>query len=386
MDISVMSFGAMRIVSENEETPEQCRERAFATMRRALDVGINHIETARGYGQSETLIGEALKQGVIRRDEFYLTTKIAPSASAEEFRTALDDSMARMNVTHVDNLDMHGVNTPEHVSMCRLPAGCMAAAKAAVTEGLVSHLGFSTHAPLEVILDAINTDAFQSINLHYYYVNQRNRPAVDLATRNGMGVFIISPTDKGGQLFDPPAALVEICRPLTPIQMNQRWLLAQPEVHTLSLGCTRPEEFDAHLDIANRCNGPLGAEERAMFERLEMAMGAVGASFCNFCHACLPCPEDVHIPEILRLRNLVRAYDMTGFGKYRYKMFAHRDAQTGAKVGGAGHWFPGADASFCTSCGDCLPRCPLNLPIPLLLADTHDLLAGEVGKRLWADD
>jgi predicted aldo/keto reductase-like oxidoreductase len=385
MNLSVLSFGAMRIGPEKDETEAQNHERAFATLRRALDVGINHIETARGYGQSEQLIGLALKQGVIRREEFYLTTKIGPNESADEFRSALDDSMTRMNVSRVDNLDLHGVNTQEHVDLCLRKGTCMAAAQRAIGEGLVGHLGFSTHAPLQVILNAIATDLFQSVNLHYYYINPRNLPAVEQAIARDMGVFIISPTDKGGQLFRPSERLRELCLPWTPIEMNQRWLLAQPEVHTLSLGCERSEEFDAHLEMARRAHGPLTGEEQGIFARLETAMGGLGADYCNFCHACLPCPEDVHIPEILRLRNLAVAFDMQEFGKYRYRMLAHKDAETGERVGGAGHWFPGTDAAFCTDCGDCLPRCPQHLSIPTLLRDTHERLSGEVGKRLWED-
>jgi predicted aldo/keto reductase-like oxidoreductase len=383
MNLSVLSFGAMRIGPANGEAEEQNLERAQNTLRRALDVGINHIETARGYGLSEQLIGAALQNGVIRREEFYLTTKIGPNESADEFRRNLDDSMARMKVSHVDNLDIHGINLQEHVELCQRRGTCMEAAQRAVEEGLVGHLGFSTHAPLQVILNAIDTDLFESVNLHYYYINQRNRPAVERAIEKDMGVFIISPTDKGGQLFKPSPQLVELCNPWTPIQMNQRWLLAQPSVHTLSLGCEEPGEFEPHLEMANREHGPLTAEELEIFARLERAIGALGESYCNFCHACLPCPEDVHIPEILRLRNLTVAFGMEEFGKYRYRMFAHKEPETGARVGGAGHWFPGTDAAFCTDCGDCLPRCPLHLPIPTLLRETHQALSGEVGKRLW---
>jgi uncharacterized protein len=385
MNLSVLSFGAMRIIPEKNESETDAQDRAFAVLRRALDVGINHIETARGYGQSEQIIGSALKEGLIRRDEFYLTTKVGPNASGDEFRKALDDSMARMGVEFVDNLDIHGINTDELLQTTVAPGACMDAAEKAVGEGAVGHLGFSTHGPLSTILDAIATDRFQSINLHYYYINPRNLPAVKAARARDMGVFIISPTDKGGQLFDPPAKLIELCRPWTPIQMNQRWLLAQPDVHTLSLGCERTSDFDAHLAMANREHGPLTQDEQVIFARLGEAVAGIGDTYCNFCHACLPCPEDVHVPEILRLRNLTHAFDMQEFGKYRYKMFVHKDAETGERTGGAGHWFPGTDAAFCTDCGDCLPRCPLDLPIPALLRETHAALSGEVGKRLWED-
>ncbi len=382
LDMSVLSFGAMRIPPVDGETPEANRQRAFATLRRGLDVGINHVETARGYGLSQALIGQALAEGVVRRDEFLLTTKIGPTETAAEFRGALDDSMLRMGVTYVDNLDIHGINTFDLLELSLRGDGCLAAARRAIDEGIVGHIGFSTHAPLEVILAAIETDEFESVNLHYYYINQRNRPAVELAARKDMGVYIISPTDKGGQLFSPPEALARLCAPFTPIELNHRWLLAQPEVHSLSLGAARPEEYEAHLAAAER-GGPLTADEAAAIARLDARMASLGATLCTFCHECLPCPEDVQIPEILRLRNLTVAYEMSDFARYRYGMMAHRDPETGQRAGGAGHWFPGAQGTFCTNCGDCLPRCPVNLPIPDLLRETHETLVGRTGKRLW---
>ncbi len=382
MNLTVLTFGAMRIPPEKDETPEANFERALATLRRGLDVGINHIETARGYGLSEELIGKALQQGVIKRDEFYLTTKIGPRETAAEFDEALRDSMGRMGVDYVDNLDIHGINTPELITMSTSPGGCFDAVKTAIADGRVGHIGFSTHGPVEVIVDAIETNLFESVNLHYYYMNQRNLRAVHAATEKDMGVFIISPTDKGGQLFNPSAKLKELCSPYTPIEFNQRWLLSQPEVHTLSLGAANPWEYDAHLKMAN-VDGPLSADEQIILNRLDEAMSNVGISFCSNCQACLPCPEDVAIPEILRLRNLVKAFDMVEFGKYRYKMLAYKEEETGERKGGIGHWLPGAQGTFCTDCGDCLPRCPLNLPIPELLRESHSLMSGEVGKRLW---
>ena len=379
---TVLTFGAMRIPPGSDEEPESARDRAMSTLRRALDVGINHIETARGYGASEELIGAAIAEGVIHRDEFILTTKIPPMESADEFRSALDDSLRRMNVTHVDNLDIHGINTRNLLQMAVNPKGTMQAVRKAMDEGLVRHLGFATHAPLEVIIETIGTDEFESVNLHYYMINRRNRAAVELAASKDMGVFIISPTDKGGQLFKPPQRLVELCAPFGPIELNQRWLLAQPEVHTLSVGAGRPEEFDAHL-IGVQRDGPLGPEEMEAVTRFDRAVDVLGNTYCSFCHECLPCPEDVHIPEILRLRNLALAYGMTEFGQYRYGMFVRFDETTGGKVGGAGHWFPGTQGDFCTRCNECLPRCPLNLAIPDLLAEAHTMLSGRAGKRLW---
>ncbi|NUQ71420.1 MAG: aldo/keto reductase [Chthonomonadales bacterium] len=382
LQTTVLTLGAMRIPPTDQEPEEQARDRAYGTLRRALDVGINHIETARGYGQSEAIIGNALREGVIRRDEFILTTKIPPMDTAEEFRAALDDSLTRLNVNYVEILDIHGINNDELLAKSLRSDGALGAARRAMDEGCVGHLGFSTHAPLETILQTLRTGEFETMNLHYYLMNRRNLPAVELAAAMDIGVFIISPTDKGGQLFRPPDRLRALCEPRTPIALNQRWLLSQPAVHTLSLGAANPEELDAHLEgVAS--DDPLSSAERLALERLDEAMEALGAEYCSYCHECLPCPERINIPEALRLRNLAVAYDMVEFGRYRYGMLARRDPITGEIVGGADHWLPGLQGDYCTACGDCLPRCPMKLDIPALLADTHTRLTGQTGRRLW---
>jgi len=345
---------------------------AIATILRGVELGINHLETARGYGSSEELLGKAMPH--LKREKLIITTKIHPTETADEMRRFIDESLERMKISHIENFDLHGVNTPDLLDLAVRPGGCMDAVRQAQSEGLIGHVGFSTHGPLEVILDAINTCEFESVNLHYYYFNQRNRPAVLRARELDMGVLIISPADKGGQLYRAPDTLREFTAPLTPIQANARWLLSQTEVSTLTLGAAHPWEFDEHLVVADD-DGPLSDEEQAIIARLDARFReALGGDFCTNCYECLPCPEDVHIPEVLRLRNMARAFDMDEFGRFRYKMF-----------GNAGHWFPGVPADKCTECGDCLPRCPEKLDIPRLLFETHAKLAGEQGRRMWED-
>ncbi len=187
-----------------------------------------------------------------------------------------------------------------------------------------------------------------------------------------MGVFIISPADKGGLLYTPPATLEQLCQPFSPLELNYRFLLSDPRITTLSVGPANPEELLLPLATADQ-DGPLDAQEQAAIERLHShQIEVVGSDRCSQCYACLPCPQDIHIPEVLRLRNLAVAYEMTQFGQYRYQMFEN-----------AGHWFPGKKANHCNDCGDCLPRCPEELNIPALLNNTHQRLNGKPGRRLW---
>ncbi len=364
LSLSVFSLGTMRCLASPKI--------ATATIEKAIALGINHLETAKGYGNSEVYLGLALKDLAIPRDKVYITTKLSPTPDSKQMGQWIDESLERLQLDYVDCLAIHGINTWEHLNWVTNPDGCLAAIQTAINQGKIKHLGFSTHGSPDLIASAIAMDLFEFVNLHYYYFGQRNHKAIALASEKDLGVFIISPGDKGGRLYTPPEKLKQLCSPFTPLELTYRFLLSDRRITTLSLGAANPDELIVPLQVSDR-DYPLTLEEIAVFTKLEQHLEkTLATDLCRQCDRCLPCPETINIPEVLRLRNLAVAYEMQDYGQYRYRMLEN-----------AGHWFPGKKGARCTECGDCLPRCPEKLDIPTLLKDTHQRLNGSPRRRLW---
>eukprot|EP00541_Cyclophora_tenuis_P005553 CAMPEP_0116566432 /NCGR_PEP_ID=MMETSP0397-20121206/14461_1 /TAXON_ID=216820 /ORGANISM="Cyclophora tenuis, Strain ECT3854" /LENGTH=467 /DNA_ID=CAMNT_0004093337 /DNA_START=245 /DNA_END=1648 /DNA_ORIENTATION=+ len=338
------------------QVPTDCQDNLVRILRRAIcDYGMNHIETARGYGCSELQLGAALRQlfesGVVKREDLIIQTKVAPFATAKEFRETLDRSLSLLQVDYVDLFAFHGMNMPHQYGWVfeNGDAGNnMDVVKEYVAAGKIRHVGFSTHGPQDLIRRCIETDAFEYVNLHYHFCGSYTTTGIGpekgnlgnlrLLNQKDMGVFVISPYDKGGKLYEPSNKLRSLILPdMEPMAFGSAWLWNHGEldggkepskVHTIVCGAARPADLDqpavaAYLQSTEESSQL--AKVRSVLSRLETAAkeGHDGdTDWLETCYEGVPksntSKHTVEHNQIVWCYNVIKSYGLLQFAKDRY--------------------------------------------------------------------
>ena len=384
LEIPLLSLGGMRFQQSWTDLPAgeitaESQVNLEATLQRAVDRGLHHVETARHYGSSERQLGWALPR--CRDDHRLLQSKVPPRANPADFEAELELTFERLNCQRLDLLAIHGINLPEHLEQTLRPSGCMDVVRRWQADGRIGHVGFSTHGPTDLITASCNSGAFDYVNLHWYYIRQDNSPALDAARDQDMGVFIISPTDKGGHLHTPSQRLLELCDPLHPIVFNDLFCLRDPRVHTISVGASCPGDLDLHLEAVSRLDEAADLIAPVEQRLQQAAKNALGDDWLGSWSQGLPSwentPGEINLPILLWLHNLLEAWDLESYARARYRL-----------LGSGGHWFAGSNADALddriseSQLLEALASSPWRDRIPGILRTLKQRLAGESKMRL----
>ena len=387
LQIPVLSLGGMRFQQSwkdlnRDEIEKISQYNVEKILKKSILFGLHHIETARHYGTSEVQLGIGMKN--ISDKHRILQTKIPPKNNPQEFEADLELSFRKLGCKRIDLLSIHGINLPEHLDQTLRPGGCLDVVKKWQEHGKIGFIGFSTHAETSLILKAIESNAFDYVNLHWYFIRQVNEPVLDAANRFDLGVFIISPTDKGGHLHTPSKKLSKLCMPLHPIVFNDLFCLRDDRVHTISVGLSRIEDLDLHLKAVSLLDNADNLVTDIQRKLEAEAYLKLGHDWLNSWYIGLPdwneTPGNINLPVLLWLHNLIQAWDMKDYAKARYSL-----------LGKAGHWFPGNNADkFDQEVSEIEIRSALsNSPwvdhIPDILRALKRGIGGQERRRLWSN-
>ncbi len=352
VSLSILGFGAMRIPKDNDE--------AVRLLRAGIDGGINYVDTAPYYvdSESEILVGKALKDGY--RDKVYLSTKNPiEDDSGDHWRQRLEKSLRQLDTDYIDFYHMWGLSWESYQEKVDVPNGPLEEAYKAKEKGLIRHISFSFHDKAENLFKLVDTGHFESMLVQYNLLDRSNEEAIAYANQKGLGVVIMGPVG-GGRLGAPSEAI----RNMIPggVQSTAeaaiRFVMSNPNVHVALSGMSNLAMVEENLKTADRAE-PLSADEVAQINTMMEENKRLAELYCTGCNYCTPCPHNVNIPENFRLMNYHRVYGLTEFSRQEYVKLVDK----------------GEDAGVCTQCGECEPKCPQNIPIIKQLEQTAAALA-----------
>lgn len=349
--------------SENTILNSPSQNSMIDVIRQSLKVGMNHFETARGYGSSEMQMAHAFKilfdSGEVKREDVILQTKIAVGAHG---RKGFEDKFAQ-SWTHfgeifgyIDLLSFHCISRYDQVEWCLeewdgsekkdssdtvepVDDTVMAAALEWKKQGKIRHIGFSTHGLAKGILQMIESKKFDYVNLHCHYFGsyhaegtddgqggQGNKLAVKRALELDMGVLQISPLDKAGRVYQPSASVARTIgskmNPMSFVLLNT-W--EDLKMHTGTIGLGRPSDLDEVVEAARlyasgdfteywAAKGRLDALEEEKLGKEWREKGLLNLPDC----LTEPKVKCTHVGHILWCHNMVTAFGMYNTAKLRY--------------------------------------------------------------------
>jgi predicted aldo/keto reductase-like oxidoreductase len=315
LQVSAVGFGGIPIMRLSDDE-------AVGVVRHALDLGVTFIDTAAGYGDSQAKIGQAIAG---RRDGLVLATK-SGAATQADMLADIERARTDMQTDVIDLFQLHGVSTESWATIAA-PGGAMDALLDAKARGHIKHIGFTCHS-LSTALTLADEDVFETVQFPFNLVT--HEPADELIPKvraNHLGFIVMKPMC-GGQFDDA--------------QLAFKFLNSYPDLVAIP-GIETAAEIEEIVSVVDS-GATLTGDEAARAEEIVQRLGKV---FCRRCGYCEPCPQGVPIGTSVLFEGLARRFPN----------------DLGVQIGkGIVEGVP-----KCTECGQCVDKCPYDLPIPELI-------------------
>jgi predicted aldo/keto reductase-like oxidoreductase len=330
LTINRCGFGGIPIQRVDED-------QAVETVRHAVEQGVDFIDTSRAYTNSERRIGKALK---LTDKEVILASK-SVSRKSEDVRADLEKSLSELQVGHINLYQCHFVSTQEDYQHVIQAGGAFDTLVKAKEEGLIGHIGITSHS-LEVLDRALNDGLFETIMVCFSFLEPAAKESIiPKALEKNTGVIAMK-SFSGGAIENPVLAL--------------KWAFSHPDVAIIP-GVEDTTLFDQNWSVFTSGDFKLTTEENDEIESIRRQYDKV---FCRRCDYCQPCSEEIPISVILHVRSVIKR-----MGKEAINGAFLSPVLTAARK--------------CTECGECLERCPYELPIPELIRENLDWVDNGMG-------
>ena len=356
-EISPLGYGAMRLPLKNGKID---RIKAKELIYHAIDNGVNFIDTAFLYGDSESFLGEVI-QGKYK-DKVKICTKL-PTIIVKKYddmEKILDEQLERLQRDSIDYYLIHAVDLK---AMNRLmKRDLVKFLDKAKSDGKIRHTGFSYHGPKEEFSQAIDSYDWDVVMVQYNYFDENVQASVEgieYAASKGMGIFVMEPL-KGGILAGKmPKDAEEIFKKANPnkstAQWALEWVLNNRNVTCVLSGMNDLSQLDENLEVAhNTAPMSMTFEELETVELVKRVMRNSLRINCSTCGYCMPCPQGVNIPECLKIYNEKYLFGHKGLINPAFMDYYQ---YVGGIMGNSGN------AGKCNGCGKCLRKCPQKLDI-----------------------
>lgn len=306
-------------------------EEVVGLIAKAEEMGMNFIDTARGYTVSEEYLGHALRG---RRDKWIIASK-SMARTKEAMKADVEISLKNLQTDFIDLYQIHNIKEMDSYNQILSENGALNALIEARNEGKIGHIGITAHS-LDMLKIAVESQLFETIMYPYNIIENQADEVFARAKELNIGVIAMKPM-AGGALTDGTLAM--------------KYILSNDNITIAIPGMASVKEIEENINAVN--NGDeLTEQEKAACEKIRKEMGE---TFCRRCGYCAPCPQKIDIPFSFIIKAYYDNYDLKDWAMERYKGLA-------------------AHAEDCVECGICETRCPYNLPIRDMLKEVRKSL------------